>query len=102
MSLDFPLFLRQSSMPAYVRKAITEAITEVHEMEGIPEDDREAVGYCRAYLLWYSWHYYRGKTLVRDYVWDEMYKRLQWYESQWPQLVTPLSPTQRVGRIMES
>lgn len=100
--MNVPLFVEQTPMPAYVRKALREAVAEVHAMGDVPEDEREAVGYCRAYLLWYSWNYYRGTTLVRDYVWDEMYKRLQWYESQWPALVTPLSPTQRVGRIMEA
>lgn len=101
--LELPLFLRVKKMgpPAWVKEQIITAVMECYRCKGVHEDDREAAGYVRAYLLWYSWAYYRGKPLTRDDDWDAMYRRLQWYEEQWPQLITPLSPTQRVGGIQK-
>ena len=42
-------------------------------------------------------YYVVGKADITDFEYDALFKQLQDLEKAFPQLVTPLSPTQRVG-----
>jgi DNA ligase (NAD+) len=42
-------------------------------------------------------YYVEGKPLITDFEYDAMFKQLQELEKKFPQLITPESPTQRVG-----
>jgi DNA ligase (NAD+) len=42
-------------------------------------------------------YYVVGKAVITDYEYDQLFKQLQDLEKQFPDLVTPESPTQRVG-----
>ncbi|HTI99316.1 MAG TPA: NAD-dependent DNA ligase LigA [Dongiaceae bacterium] len=42
-------------------------------------------------------YYVAGRQLITDHEYDQLYAELQQLESQFPKLITPESPTQRVG-----
>ncbi|BAZ45285.1 DNA ligase, NAD-dependent [Chondrocystis sp. NIES-4102] len=42
-------------------------------------------------------YYVLDNPIMEDGVYDQLYRQLQEYEAQYPQLITPDSPTQRVG-----
>lgn len=52
----------------------------------------------RKQLNQYSHEYYvKDQPSVEDYVYDRLYKELVDIETEFPDLITPDSPTQRVG-----
>ncbi|THH37535.1 NAD-dependent DNA ligase LigA [Neolewinella litorea] len=52
----------------------------------------------RALLRYHEWRYYvEDDPVLSDYEYDQLYKRLEALEAEHPELVTPNSPTQRVG-----
>lgn len=70
-------------------------------------DRREAQGELEGLreklARWSREYYVEDSPSVEDHVYDECYRRLVELERQFPELVTPDSPTQRVGgRILES
>ena len=97
----FPFWINNSEFPAYVTKACKEAVEEVFSMESIPEEIRDSVGRLRAVLLLWSWLYYDGRPEVSDQIYDAGFTYLKRKEAEYPELKTKLSPTQRVGKIME-
>ncbi len=42
-------------------------------------------------------YYVKGEPIISDYEYDQLYRRLLELEKQYPELVTPDSPSQRVG-----
>lgn len=53
---------------------------------------------CRV-LRYHEWRYYVGNDpVISDFEYDQLYKQLEALEVAHPQLVTPDSPTQRVGK----
>ena len=48
-------------------------------------------------IQWGKEYYEQDNPTVEDYVYDRQYQRLVELEAQFPELVTPDSPTQRVG-----
>ena len=57
----------------------------------------------RAQLIqWGKEYYEQDQPTVEDYVYDRTYQRLVEIESKFPDLVSPDSPTQRVGGQTES
>ena len=96
-----PLWLSDESFPAYLREAAREAWEEVLGIETVPEDVREAVGRLRTVLILWAWEYYNGEPSVSDEENDAAMTYLKRREGRYPELVTPLSPTQRVGKVME-
>ncbi len=53
---------------------------------------------CRV-LRYHEWRYYVGNDpVISDFEYDQLYKQLETIESAHPQLITPDSPTQRVGK----
>ena len=52
----------------------------------------------RSLLRYHEWRYYvQNDTVLSDYDYDQLYKQLEALEAEYPELVTPDSPTQRVG-----
>ena len=50
-------------------------------------------------LRYHEWHYYVGNDpVISDFEYDQLYKQLEVLEAAHPELITPDSPTQRVGK----
>ncbi len=61
---------------------------------------KERIEFLRSELNKYSYNYYvLDNPIISDYEYDKLYKELEELEKQNPQLITPDSPTQRVGGI---
>lgn len=59
---------------------------------------KKEIGPLRQQLIqWGKEYYEQDNPTVEDYVYDRQYQRLVQLEKQFPELVTPDSPTQRVG-----
>lgn len=59
---------------------------------------KQIIGPLRQQLIqWGKEYYEQDNPTVEDYVYDRQYQRLVEIETQFPELVTPDSPTQRVG-----
>ena len=64
---------------------------------------KKIIGPLRQQLIqWGKEYYEQDQPTVEDYVYDREYQRLVSLESQFPELVTPDSPTQRVGGQTET
>ena len=62
------------------------------------DEAKQAIGPLRQQLIqWGKEYYEQDNPTVEDYVYDRQYQRLLELETQFPELVTPDSPTQRVG-----
>ncbi len=67
-------------------------------MESINLEVKQRVQELRQLLRQASYAYYvLDSPIVEDAVYDQLYRELQQLETQYPELVTPDSPTQRVG-----
>ncbi|MCB1752504.1 MAG: NAD-dependent DNA ligase LigA [Gammaproteobacteria bacterium] len=65
---------------------------------GTPPEAAERVGSLRAQIDRYNYHYYvLDDPLIPDGEFDRLLRELQILERKYPELVTPASPTQRVG-----
>ncbi len=54
-------------------------------------------------LTYHEWRYYvQNDPVISDYEYDMLYKRLEELEEQYPELITPDSPTQRVSNDLTS
>ena len=63
------------------------------------EPPAERVEDLRRVLRYHEWRYYVGNDpVISDFEYDQLYKQLETIEAAHPQLVTPDSPTQRVGK----
>ena len=66
--------------------------------ENIPESVRQRVTYLREEIDYHNYRYYRlDDPEISDAAYDELFQELQRLETEYPQLLTPDSPTQRVG-----
>ena len=66
--------------------------------EIIPETVRQRVAELREQILYHNYRYYRlNDPEVSDAAYDELFRELQGLEREYPQLIIPTSPTQRVG-----
>jgi NAD-dependent DNA ligase len=99
--MKLPLWLKDNKYPKYLRNAARKAGEEVLTIETVPEDVRETVAGLRTVLILWSWLYYNGEPEVTDEIFDAAFKYLRIREIRYPELITSLSPTQTVGKIME-
>jgi DNA ligase (NAD+) len=59
----------------------------------------QRVAELRQVIRYHEWRYYvQNDPVVSDFEYDQLYKQLEAVENQFPELVTPDSPTQRVGK----
>ncbi|MGB5305742.1 MAG: NAD-dependent DNA ligase LigA [Gammaproteobacteria bacterium] len=64
----------------------------------VPKTVRQRTGVLHALLHEHNFHYYvEDRPLISDAEYDQLLRELQDLETQYPELVTPDSPTQRVG-----
>jgi DNA ligase (NAD+) len=65
---------------------------------GIPENVRDRVTDLREQIHYHNYRYYRlNDPQISDAAYDELFRELQRLEEEYPQLISPDSPTQRVG-----
>ncbi len=65
----------------------------------LSEPPAERVEDLARVLRYHEWRYYVGNDpVISDFEYDQLYKQLQTIEEAFPDLVTPDSPTQRVGK----
>ncbi len=66
--------------------------------DNIPEEVRKRVEYLRDEIRKYDYAYYvEASPLISDREYDRLFAELQELENQYPSLITPDSPTQRVS-----
>src|ERR1051326_6897532 len=64
---------------------------------------RARVGELRAALDQHNYNYYvLDRPVIPDAEYDRLFRELQQLEQQYPQLISPASPTQRVGAVAQS
>lgn len=69
----------------------------------IPLDIRERIKQLKSKLQSASYAYYvLDNPIMEDAIYDQLYRELQELENQYPSLITPDSPTQRVGDKLNS
>ena len=67
-------------------------------MQSIPSETKQRVEELRKLLIQASYAYYvLDNPTIEDAIYDKLYRELQDLETQYPELITPDSPTQRVG-----
>ena len=67
-------------------------------MESVTPEDKQRVEQLRQQLQEASYAYYvLDNPIMEDAVYDRLYRELQDLETQYPELIAPDSPTQRVG-----
>lgn len=67
-------------------------------MQSIQPETQQRVEELRKLLIEASYAYYvLDAPIMEDAIYDKLYRELQDLETQYPQLITPDSPTQRVG-----
>ncbi len=72
-------------------------LTQKH-LKNKGEPDREDVEEIREVLRFHEYRYYiANDPLISDFEFDQLYKTLEKIESQYPELITADSPTQRVA-----
>lgn len=99
--MTLPLWVEDQQYPTYLRRAAQEAGEEVLSMENVPEEVRQSAADVRTVLILWSWCYYNGEPRVSDGVYDAGFTYLKTKEAKYPKLKTALSPTQRIGKVME-
>jgi DNA ligase (NAD+) len=63
------------------------------------ENTVERIENLRQVIRYHEWRYYvQNDPVVSDFEYDQLYKQLETLENQFPELVAPDSPTQRVGK----
>ncbi|HSG09094.1 MAG TPA: NAD-dependent DNA ligase LigA [Longimicrobiales bacterium] len=63
-----------------------------------PDEAQRRAAVLHAELHRHAHHYYvEARPVISDAEYDELFRELQALEAAWPELVTPDSPTQRVG-----
>ena len=71
----------------------------ITEEESVAMDPREEIDGLRRTLNEHNYRYYvLDAPTIPDYEYDRLLRRLEELEGEHPELVTPDSPTQRVGR----
>jgi len=64
----------------------------------IPETVRQRLAELREQITYHNYRYYRlNDPAISDAAYDELFQELQRLEREYPQLIIPTSPTQRVG-----
>ncbi|MGB9721521.1 MAG: NAD-dependent DNA ligase LigA [bacterium] len=62
------------------------------------EDARKEIEKLRKEINFHNYRYYvLNQPVITDYEYDQLYKRLVELEDRFPELITPDSPTQRIG-----
>ncbi|MEM9837431.1 MAG: DNA ligase (NAD(+)) LigA, partial [Bacteroidota bacterium] len=80
------------------QKALFDRSKAYLNQQTIPTDVDEQLGELRQLLMYHEHRYYvLNEPVLSDKEYDELYKQLERLEDANPELITPDSPTQRVG-----
>lgn len=95
----------QNSIPVYSQEEQRALYERSKKLLFIPqaglfaEPPAEVAEDLRQVLRYHEWRYYVGNDpVISDFEYDQLYKQLEAIEAAHPQLITPDSPTQRVGK----
>lgn len=78
---------------------LSKKLLYVPQADLFAEPPAERAEDLRNVLRYHEWRYYVGNDpVISDFEYDQLYKQLETIEEAHPQLVTPDSPTQRVGK----
>ncbi|HNG89855.1 MAG TPA: hypothetical protein PK858_06610, partial [Saprospiraceae bacterium] len=70
-----------------------------HPADLFAQDDAQRADDLGRVLRYHEWRYYvQNDPVLSDYEYDLLYKQLEQLEAERPDLVSPDSPTQRVGK----
>lgn len=70
-----------------------------HPNDLFSNDDAQRADQLRQVLRYHEWRYYvQNDPVLSDFEYDQLYKQLEIIEAQHPEIITPDSPTQRVGK----
>lgn len=73
-------------------------MSDSHEIENVKKEIEK----LRKEIQYHDWRYYVLKDpVISDAEYDRLFKRLKELEEKYPELITPDSPTQRVGEKIE-
>jgi DNA ligase (NAD+) len=62
------------------------------------KEAKEEIKHLREEINYHNYKYYvENNPVISDYEFDQLLKKLEQLESEFPDLITPESPTQRVG-----
>ena len=62
------------------------------------KEAKKEIKRLRKEINYYNYKYYvENNSIISDYEFDQLLKKLEQLESEFPELITPDSPTQRVG-----
>jgi len=65
--------------------------------------NKNDVSRIRSLLIYHEWRYYvKNDPVISDFEYDSLYKLLEQLENEFPELITPDSPTQRVSSDLSS
>lgn len=65
--------------------------------------DRERMDLLKTLLVYHEWRYYiRHDPVISDFEYDQLYKQLEKLEDQYPEWISPDSPTRRVSADLSS
>lgn len=68
-------------------------------LKALPDMHTEHLAALRDILRFHEYRYYiMNDPLISDFEYDQLFKALEKIESEFPELITPDSPTQRVGK----
>lgn len=78
-------------------KEFFELSKKLHQ-QNIQQDNEDLINTLREVLIYHEWKYsVQNSPVISDYEYDILYKRLEALEEQFPHLINPNSPTQRVS-----
>jgi DNA ligase (NAD+) len=78
---------------------LSKKLLHVPQTDLFSEPPAARVEDLRTVLRYHEWRYYVGNDpVISDFEYDQLYKQLQALELAFPDLLTPDSPTQRVGK----
>jgi NAD-dependent DNA ligase len=87
-----------SDAPDHIQVEFRNMTNDLLNANGVPQEVLQECARLRIELMYHSWRYYwKDDPAVPDAEYDRLFRRLEALEKEYPQLETPLSPTQRVG-----
>ena len=81
----------------------TKELIELKAMLPPKEFAEEEMAELRPLIVFHEWRYYvKNEPMIADWEYDRLYKRLEFLEKNFPDLIIPDSPTQRVSSDLVS
>ncbi|MBC8045232.1 MAG: DNA ligase (NAD(+)) LigA, partial [Fimbriimonadaceae bacterium] len=76
-------------------------ISEIKKSEYTQDASRDVIDEIKQVIHFHDWKYYvDANPTIKDFDYDQLFKKLKSLEEKFPELLTPDSPTQRVARTL--